>query len=54
MMKKKLVLLITGAVLMMFLAIGCSVFGLSTVFLGVIARGFERVEAAIKANADDL
>lgn len=40
--------------IMLFLAIGCSVFDLSTVFLGVIARGFERVEAAIRVNADDL
>jgi hypothetical protein len=29
-----------------------SIFGFSAVFLGVIARGFERVEAAILSNKD--
>ena len=29
-----------------------AIFGFCTVFLGVIARGFERVEAAILSNKD--
>lgn len=39
--------------IMLFVAISGTIVGFSLVFLGVMARGFERLEAAIKADAEE-